>query len=540
MQKLSEDLHRQAASTWSTVSYEIENNFGLNSSSMPSSIYLVTEEEQNRVLKPAELIENCIAININIPNYSDILPVIITKLCLQSSLSIDLLCEECINDLSFEFARQTINDDVLRAQWESIWLEHSPRRKISNVREYHPSAAYRWLYSIAGDNGINTFIRELTQRVRNQQPLSFDEYLQYFSARIHRFENTLDATELKLVKALVEKPNVKASNLTRTIGISQEWISKKIKQLQKRMILRKFYRPPFSKIGIQMFHVLIGRATNDEDPFLLFKNCPFLYSYRNVVSGPWLALVTLCIPDNQQSLSHLKQGLHQIEKSSFSVETHLINSSGVSYCFDYYSPRLHEWDIPWELLTVHLKRIHSDGLAFSMPKIDVPESKTSLTLTQMDMRIIECVRRGIISVSKIRSQLRISQQRVAERLRELRDNGLISKTWEVHNIGLSEHAFVFSKDKKVGKSIAAWALRLPRAIVSFSLEDELMLIADLPRGGSYGLATTLEGINTTCCTGILSSESYGSWGFPSTLWDSRFQKWTCPKKELETWIDNLG
>jgi len=358
--------------------------------------------------------------------------------------------------------------------------------------------------------------------------------------RIHRFENALDATELKLVKALVESPNLQANDLARTVGISQEWISKKVKQLQKRMVLRKFYRAPFSKIGIRMFHVLVGRVTNDNDSFLLFKDCPFLYSYRKVISGPWIALVTLCIPDNDQSFHSLRQGLHQVEKSGFSIATHLINSSGVSHCFDYYSPRICEWDVPWELLAVHLQRIHSDGLAASMPRIDVPESKTDFKLTELDISIIDCVRRGITSVSKIRLQLRIGQHRVAESLRELRNKGLISKTWEAHNIGLSEHAFVFSKEKEVGRLLAAWALRLPKAIVSFSIEDELMLIADLPRGGSYGLATSLESISTACCTGILSSESYGSWGFPSTLWDSRFQKWNCPKKELQSWIENLG
>ena len=253
-----------------------------------------------------------------------------------------------------------------------------------------------------------------------------------------------------------------------------------------------------------------------------------------------IALVTLCIPDNQESLRYLQQGLDKIEKSGFVVDTHRINTSGLSHCFDYYSPKARGWDIPWELLTIHLQRIHSDGLAPSMPKIDVPESKTDVQLTEVDMRILDCIERGVASVSKIRSSLRIGQHRVADRLRELRKKGIIKKTWEAHNIGLSEHVFVHSKEREVGKTIAAWALRLPRCIVSFSLEDELMLLADLPRGGSYGLATAIEAISTFCSFGILSSELYGSWGFPSALWDSRFQKWTCPKKELESWIENLA
>jgi len=534
MQKLSEDFHREAAGIWDNVSSWLEGKFGLETQGIPASICL-----SDCGTNPVVLTKDAIIVNSNMPNYNDLLQPIITKVCLQSSLKTELLCEQCIDDLSFELARQSIKDVALRSEWESIWSKHSPPSRISKIDVYHPSVAYRWLYSVAGENGINTFIRELTQRVRNQQQLSFEEYMQYFSARIRRFEITLDATELRLVKVLVESPNLQANEAAKAIGISQEWISKKIRHLQKRMVLRRFYRAPFSKIDIRMLHVLVGRGKGEADPFRYFKSCPFLYSYRKVVSGPWIALATLCIPENELSFQYLNQGLDTIAKSGFIIETHLINSSGFSHCFDYYSARSGGWDIPWELLTVHLQRIHSDDLAKSMPKIDVPESKTDKHLTELDMRIIDCVRMEMTSVSKIRSHLKIGQHRAAERLRELRDAGLLVKTWEAHNIGLNEHVFVHSQQKKVSRSLAAWSLRLPRAIASFSKEGELMLIVDLPRGGSYGLATALEGVGPTCSTGILSSETHGNWGFPSWLWDARFQKWTCPKKELEAWIEGF-
>ena len=175
-----------------------------------------------------------------------------------------------------------------------------------------------------------------------------------------------------------------------------------------------------------------------------------------------------------------------------------------------------------------------------MPRIDTPESKTDLKLTEIDLRIMHCIWRGLTSVSKIRTHLKIGQHRVADRLRELRDSGLIVKSWEAHSIGLNEHVFVYSQEREIGSSLAAWSLRLPHSIISFSQEGELMLIADLPQGGSYGLATALEGVNTACCTGILGSEAYGSREFPSDLWDARFQKWDCPKKDLEAWCEGLG
>ena len=49
-----------------------------------------------------------------------------------------------------------------------------------------------------------------------------------------------------------------------------------------------------------------------------------------------------------------------------------------------------------------------------------------------------------------------------------------------------------------------------KVIVSFSPDDELMLIVDLSKGGRYGLASALEEIHSKVNVGILSSSTYGS------------------------------
>jgi DNA-binding Lrp family transcriptional regulator len=525
---------------WNSVLHEIEETFGLIPSKSPSEIYISSEKTMRRNLMPGFFDGDSIVINSTLPNYKELIPTIMTKLCFQSSMPQDLLCEECIDDLSFEFARQAIKDDVLRSQWESIWSEHTPPRRISTITEYHPCTAYTWLYSVAGNNGLDIFVRELTHRAKNQIPLSFDDYLLFFSMRTRRFENALDGTELKIVRHIIENPELQFNDLAKLVGISQEWASRKLSQLQKRMILRRFYRIPFSRIGIRMFHVLMAKKTSKADSFALIKDCPFLHSYRKVVSGDWDSLATLCIPDNQSSMQYLEDGLNLVESAGFRIEVHRINTSGVSHSFDYYSTREKQWNLPWELLAIHLQRIHSDDLASSMPRVDTPELRTDVHLDDLDVRIFDCVRGGVSSVSKIRSHLKVGQHRVADKLRRLRENELIVNTWEVHNIGLNEHIFVYTKEKEIGKTIAAWALRIPRSIISFTPEEEIMLIVDLPRGGSYGLASAIGEIQSKVSVGILSSSIYGSWIFPHSLWDSKYQKWLCPEEILEKWIRSLN
>ncbi len=539
MRSLSEHQKQQVRETWVTIRDNIKAKYNLNPSQSPREILLTSKEITLTPLQPGAIKGRTIILNRELPDFENLLPYIIAKLCLQSALPTDLLCKECRDDLSFEYARQSIDDDHLREQWETIWTKHTPSKKISKIIFYHPCAAYKWLYSVAGSSGLDTLVQELTHRAKNQISVSFDNYIQYFTLRIRRFGNPLDDTEMKIIWALIDHPNMPANEMAQQIGISEEWLSKKVAQLEKRMILREFHRAPFSKIGIRLFHIIIGRMTSESDLYELFKNCPFLYSFRKVISGEHHALVTLAIPENPESMEYLRQGIKVIEKSGFTMESHLITNSGISHCFDYYSPKTGVWSIPWELLAIHLERIVHDNLASTIPKVYIPEKMTSMKLDDLDMKIVGCLREGISSVAKMRSELRVGQQRLVNHISALKKNGLMTKTWEAHNIGLTEYVIIYTKDKETGQAIAAWALRLPRAVISFSSKQELVLLVDLPCGGTYGLASALETVNGKTTVGILSSQIYGSWGFPSHIWDAKFQKWKCPTKELENWLSTL-
>lgn len=468
----------------------------------------------------------------------EILRAALSKVYMEMMLSKEMLCEECVSDISFEFARQTIDDDDMREKWTSIWSRYAPRIKISPVLGYDPVNAYQWLYSIAGERGLNFIVRDLTYRAKNEIPLSLEEYLKYFSMRFKRFENILDMTELKIISHLLEDCTYSITDLAKHIDLSTEWVSKKVTDLRNRHILREFTRIPFSKIKIDMAHLIIKRAGGIIDPFILIKDCPFLYSYRQVLAGPWDSIGTLCIPNNPKSIDYLKKGLDLISKCGFETNIHDIRSSGVSTSFDFYREN-EGWDIPWELMSVQLDRILKDDLAQAFPRVDKPQASTTLSLTKFDMQIVECILNGINSVASIRTELRVGQERLATRLRELRDSGLIATIWEAHNIGLHEHVFVCEVDPRTSEAISGWTQRLPRSIISFSERGDLSMQVDLPAGGSYGFSLALEDATNMTQVAILSPKIYGVWGFPIDLWDPRYQKWSCPENALVDWIARI-
>jgi hypothetical protein len=245
------------------------------------------------------------------------------------------------------------------------------------------------------------------------------------------------------------------------------------------------------------------------------------------------------IPENKESIQYTRKGLKLIREAGFEIELHRTYSAGVSYCFDYYMPKLGKWDIPWELLSIHLQRIQEDGLASTIPRVDTPKDRVKIEIDDLDIKIIQCIWKRKTSVAKIRSELGIGQHRVAEKLRRLRENGLIMKSWEIYNIGLSEHGIVYCKEKELGEAISAWSLRLPKSRISYSENDELLVIVDLPEGGSFGLASAMERLGNRVKIGFLSHRIYGYSGFPGILWNAKYQRWKCPKERLETWIEQL-
>jgi DNA-binding Lrp family transcriptional regulator len=530
--------NQRAREYWEAASADIDQRFGLSPAIDSPEFKFIIPEAAESPGPPTTVKGDVILINSNPQSMNTLLPVLVGRACLQSALPEEILCKECISDLSFEYARQRITDDEVRKTWTNIWSEFAPPIIVSTVLGYDPVEAYDWLYSMVGERGIDTIIKDLTYRAKNEIQLTFEEYLRYFASRLKRFSNLLDSTELKIIKHLTEDESITVTSLAKSTDLSTEWASKKLTDLKNRKVLRQFTRVPFSRVGIDMFHIILKRMFGTNDPFSLLRDCPFLYSYRQVLSGSWDAIGILCVPHNAKSLGYLEEGLRLLSKQGFNVEMQRVYSSGVVVSFDFYR-ECEGWNIPWELLSVQLGRIMADNLADVISRVDRTKVPTDLELSDLDMRIFSCIHEGITSVAKIRAQLGVGQERLAKRLKTLRQHHLITTSWEVHNIGLNEHVFVFEREEPLALAISSWTQRLPKSIVSFSEKGELSLQVDLPSGGSYGFCSALEEVSSQTQSAVLSPKIYGLWRFPRGLWDSRYQKWLCPEQKLEHWLDAI-
>lgn len=529
----SDRLLKQVRTLWTRFSNEIESEFGLTAAKAPESVVL-TPKSGSEVSSCCRLENGKLHLceDLEVPFTLEIL---VAKTCFSTSLPHKLLCKECIDDLSMEFARQKLSEEA-RNEFVEKWGQYSPQITISLVQVHNPSLTYPVLHRLVGSEGLTELVKELTPKTRYGFSLDLEGYISFLKSRIRRFAVILDHTELKIIKNLL-KGKTNLTELAETIGITHAWISRKMSMMRQRSVLRRFDRTPFSRVGIRMFYFLLGGS--GEDPFRFLKDCPFLYVYQKILTGNWDALATICVPDNIHSIRSIRDFIQVLSKWEVESWWTEIASSGVVNSFDYYDIQKGGWNIPWEALALQFRKIHGDRLAHAFPRVDKPPSRTKLELDWLDIRILDEVRQGKSSVSKVRNALRVGQDKVARRLKRLRDEELIVTTWEVHHVGLDEYMFISTDSKEVGESIAGWAQTLPRSIISFDVDRRLSMTSQLPTGGSYGMANALETQSHSISIGLLGMRHYGGWGLPIGLWDSDSQRWMFPAKEVQDWFESL-
>jgi hypothetical protein len=463
---------------------------------------------------------------------------LIAKWCFKEGLKNEVMCEECVDDFSSEFARQSLIDEDASV-WVEYWAQQRPQKKISSVFIHKPAQTFSKLAMLAGNDIFKDIVRELLFISRSRTIFCFEEYLTFLRTRLRRVSAPLDSTEVKIVDYVVNNEASDLVQIGKVSGITTHWASRKLSELIDRSILRKYERVPFSKIGIRMFNLFLNTVNTEEDPYRLLARCPFLYSYSRVLTGTWSAHAVLCVPDNFSSINSIGHIESVFKKWGIASSLREIASSGIVNCFDYYDSKNGTWEIPWEVLGLELERIHSEKLAPLMPRIDTPTNRTRMYLDDLHMKILAQIRAGNTSIKGIRESLRVGQQRVADRLKELRVNEIIVTSWEAHNIGLFENAIVVSDDFDAGSAIGAWSLRLPKAILSYDINKTMSLVTRLPKGGSYGLASALRCVIDSSTVGLLDNAMYGAWGFPVNLWNTEKQQWDSPRTQTENWLEEL-
>lgn len=467
-----------------------------------------------------------------------ILSGLVARECFKANFPSGVISREFIDGVSNEFARQCL-DDSSRAEWTRLWEEECPPIHVTNVLTWDPAKALPALYQLVEESGLETIIQDFLTAIKYGMLLPLEDCLEYFGWRFQRFSARLSQTELRMINYLLQDQKMTLEEIANRVALSSQWVSTRAKELQKKYILRKFETVRFSKIGIRMFHLLIGTGNPEESSWGLLKKSPFVYSMRRVLSGSWQLLATLTIPDNPESIRAVDEFITTVERWKFRTLLTEIVSSGTHYCFDYYSGESGKWHIPWDIERIQVRKIHTDNLWPLFPKIDQPREKVSREFDALDMQILSKVWNRVSSISEIRRQLKVGQERVASKMKSLREEGIIAETWEVHNIGLTESAMLLSHDVEVGRAIAAWTNRLPKSIVSWDLDSRLTLLSSLPEGGSYGLLWALESLPRVVSANLLGPPIHGRWGFPEGLWNESTQRWQFPSERVAEWFESI-
>ena len=391
------------------------------------------------------------------------------------------LCDEARNDVSCEFARQSLTK-VERSSWEAAWKTLPTRRVRANLT-YASFRTMEWMISLGGERELDSLVHEFLSMSKYGRELSFIDYFEYMAKRIQRIEVGLNGTELRIVDALLKDQRLSIINLAQQLELSESWTSTLVNRLRNGYILRAITSTPFSRIGIRTFHILLGSRPED-DTFRYLTDCPFLYNIQHILNGPWQVLARLAIPDNDKSVQSLQSVADTLNDNGIAVDISETHSAALVHSFYHYNVTNRRWEIPWVAMQGWGQRIQDESLDEIVEKVDTPAQMTDMYLDELDLKILECVSREITSSRSLRNELRVGQNRLANRLVELRRNGLIRRNWNAHNIGLVESVAIRTSDRKTAQILDVWSRELPKSFLRYGELRDLLMIMELPAGGS--------------------------------------------------------
>ncbi len=532
-----DELKEQIESLWVEYSNDLNKSFDFQQRFQPTKIQISdvpsTSENMGGYINGETLYISKSVFDGEIP-----LHAITAMMCYQTAFPEGGVCDECIEDMAIEYGRQQLEGDS-QTKWAARWQKYQEQRDGDSYRGHF---SYWFLPALSTIRNLDvhvTLSKEFAMMARSNITFDLNDYHIFLSTRRAKFAKQLTKTELKLIDKICHYGTENLSKLSVDVGVSPQWISRKISELRKNSVLRYYNQIPFSKIGIRMFLLFMGTSNQNMGPIDYVRPCPFLYGFKRIIAGKYHSLATITIPDNETNIQAMNHGLALISKQGVSTSMIEIKSSGMNTCYDHYDVRIGKWNIPWDLRRIELEKIHAEGIASLFPRIDSAAKLTNLTLDSIDIQILGCVRRRIDSVTNIRKELKIGQHKVASHLKRLRDGGLIVPLWEARQIGLNESVVVSTSDTNTGESIAAWAQRLPKSIISFDTDKQLLLQTDLPQGGGYGLSSALGAIDQDISISFVEQRVIGNFNNPLDLWDVDKQKWASPTQKIQEWLSGL-
>ena len=460
---------------------------------------------------------------------------VIQRECLFHALPADL-CDESKHDVASEFVRYNLSKED-RELWLNEWKNIPPVRVRANL-EYSSFELMDWMHNLGSFKELDTLIHELESMSRYGKTLTFEEYVEYMTRRIQDIVVGLSQTEVKIIDVLQKEESASYRQIARTTGLSESWVSTQINKLKKRYVLVELTTTPFSRIGIRTFHVLLSGPSWD-DPTRYIKDCPFIFDVRPILNGPWQVIARLAVPDNIDNIRSLDQMVSILQRNGIAVDVAETYSVGQTNSFYHYNTNSNQWEIPWVALEGWGHRIQEESLDQLVDRIDYPAKSTDSYLDKLDLQILELTQQGIASTRALRKNLALGQTKLSNRVKKLRSEGLIRKIWDVYNIGLVERVALRATDRKTAGLLDAWSRELPKAFLRFEENRSLLMVTELPMGGSTRLMDALRTLKWPVTVSPIGSGVWGQWVFPKNSWDVERQNWNAAKLKIATWLNQL-
>ena len=527
--------HSRILEIWQECSRIIVDRFQLEAPPNPVSIRRIDRSDSLRTGGSYSLADKEFQVTDEV--LFDRVPLrgVIFRECLLNALP-NNLCPEAKRDLSSEFSRQSLNK-VDRDKWVSEWKKIPSRRVQANLI-YNSLSLMTWIHTLGGNDELDLLVHEFVCMFRYGKFLDFQQYVEYMMQQVQNIVVVLSDAEVKIVDALMKNSDASYVQVSEITGLSKSWVCTKINHLKRKYVLKEHTTVPFSAIGIKVFHVLLsGPSWGDSTAFL--KRCPFLYESRAILNGPWQTMVRLAVPDNSENIQSLKRMKNIFENIGVGCDISETYSVGISNSFYHYNTKLHSWKIPWVAMQGWGHRIKEESIDQLIEPVDYPARTTDHYIDSLDISIMDLIRRGIISTRLLRKELAIGQNKLLQRIKELRLEGLIRREWDVFNIGLIERVALRATDKRTASLLDAWSRELPRVFLRYERNRHLLMIVELPLGGANKMMDTLRLLKWQVSISPLSSAIWGHWQFPKQFWDVERQRWRTQEEQVNIWLCQL-
>lgn len=526
----------QVAALWLECSRIIDQRFGLEAPTPPRLVEVIDAQSVKRIGGHYDSSVEKLQIHPDTKNGKIPLAGVVYRECLYHSLPSEL-CFEAKRDLASEFTRQVLKKSE-RNDWINAWRTIPAQRFRPNLL-YSPYGLMSWINALGGPSELDTLVHEFLTMARYGKSMDFDEYVEYMTLRTRNIVVELSHSEIKILDSLLKEETASYRRVAEISGLSESWVSTQISRLKQKYVLMSFTNTPYSRIGIRTFHVLLaGPSWSEPSEFL--TDCPFIYDIRSILNGPWQTLARLTIPDCTENIHSLDKMVSILNGNGIAIDVAETYSVGISNSFYHYSTQKNKWEIPWVAMQGWGHRILEESLDQLVERIDIPAKTTDLYLDSLDMSILTLVQEGISSTRSLRKELSIGQTKLLTRIKNLKNGGLIRTIWNVSNIGLVERVAIRATDRKTAGVLDTWSRELPRAFLRYEENRNLLMLTDLPAGGSSRLMETIRALRWPVSISPLSSGIWGHWQFPESSWDVEKQRWTAPREDIRFWLNNLA